>query len=732
MCIAYQIAVSSVRRSLRCITCQVHVSGKFPVLFSVKICLYQYVVVLTVIYPVTMTERTLREFVKTQQEIEREERRAEREKQKDELEYQRQKEKYDKEFKLQQITHRWQMELLQEKGKIKMGASDEVSVHPKGPKIPAFKDGEDDLERYLMRFERYVETQKWPKSAWATHLSALLKGKALDVYVLLPSEDALDYDKLKLALLKRYDLTEDGFKQRFRSTKPEDGETFVQFSVRLGSYLQRWLRMANIAETYEDLFDLVLRDQFLNICNRDLTLFLKERTPKSIQDMADLADHYREARLTNASTLVSVNHSEFRSPQKKDRHDHDSHRNSKGEKKFQQKSSFIPKSERKCYNCHKFGHIAPDCRNKPKVNSVTSQSDAKVSFITSIPTNSTTDSMAGKATTKVSSSCNHGRQAMPISAGYVEGKPVTVLRDTGCSGIVVRKSMVSEDRIIRNKIQTCILADGSTIRVPVATVFVDTPYISGTFEAWCMTNPVYDLIIGNVDKVRSPDDPDPQWSEAHAVETRQQAQNKQKPYPKLQIPDIVKDNIRPDDIRAEQQTDKSLQKLRTWASENQEIVKRSGKIRWFLKNGLIYREYQANESGKNFVQLVIPEKFRDIVLKLAHESIISGHLATSRTTARILTEFYWPGILSDVKRFCRSCDICQRTVQKGKVAKHPLQKMPLIDEVFKRVAVDIVGPIHPVTDKGNRYILTLVDFAYRYPEAIPMASIDTERVAEVL
>ena len=44
---------------------------------------------------------------------------------------------------------------------------------------------------------RYVE---WPKSAWATHLRALLKGKALDVYALLPAEDALDYDKLKLDL----------------------------------------------------------------------------------------------------------------------------------------------------------------------------------------------------------------------------------------------------------------------------------------------------------------------------------------------------------------------------------------------------------------------------------------------------------------------------------------------------------------------------------------------------
>ena len=65
----------------------------------------------------------------------------------------------------------------------------------------------------------------------------------------------------------------------FRATKPEDGETFVQFSVRLGSYLQRWLRMANIAETYHDFIDLVLRDQFLNICKNDMTSLIKERTP---------------------------------------------------------------------------------------------------------------------------------------------------------------------------------------------------------------------------------------------------------------------------------------------------------------------------------------------------------------------------------------------------------------------------------------------------------------------
>ena len=76
--------------------------------------------------------------------------------------------------------------------------------------------------------------------------------------------------------------------------------------------------------------------------------------------------------------------------------------------------------------------------------------------------------------------------------------------------------------------------------------------------------------------------------------------------------------------------------------------------------------------------------------------------------------------------------MCQRTIPKGRVGKVPLQKMPVIDEPFKRVAVDLVGPIKPVTDKGNRYILVLVDYATRYPEAVALPSIQTEVVAEAL
>ena len=181
-----------------------------------------------------------------------------------------------------------------------------------------------------------------------------------------------------------------------------------------------------------------------------------------------------------------------------------------------------------------------------------------------------------------------------------------------------------------------------------------------------------------------------------------------------------------------QQVDPSLDKARQNAKEGR--VSRDCKVKWIEKKGLLYREYEApeKEGGKTFSQLIVPSKFRQVVMKLAHESIMSGHLATSRTISRILSEFFWPGMQSEIKRFCQSCDICQKTMSKGKVKKVPLDRMPLIDVPFKRVAVDIIGPLHPPTDKGNRFILTLVDYATRFPQATALPGIDTERVAEAL
>ena len=120
------------------------------------------------------------------------------------------------------------------------------------------------------------------------------------------------------------------------------------------------------------------------------------------------------------------------------------------------------------------------------------------------------------------------------------------------------------------------------------------------------------------------------------------------------------------------------------------------------------------------------------VLSVAHDCIMSDHQGVKRTYERLIAHFYWPGAHGDVVRYCRSCDICQRTIAKGRVAKVPLGKMPLIERPFQRVAVDLIGPIEPMTDRKNRYILTMVDYATRYPEAVALSRIDAETVAEAL
>ena len=76
--------------------------------------------------------------------------------------------------------------------------------------------------------------------------------------------------------------------------------------------------------------------------------------------------------------------------------------------------------------------------------------------------------------------------------------------------------------------------------------------------------------------------------------------------------------------------------------------------------------------------------------------------------------------------------VCQRTIKTGIVKKEPLGCISLIDAPLERVLVDIVGPIAPPNEAGYRYVLTLIDYATRYPEAVILKKFTTKAVAETL
>ena len=89
------------------------------------------------------------------------------------------------------------------------------------PKLQPFDDKNDDMDAFIRRFESYAVSLEWPIDKWAIHLSALLHGIALDVNNRQPVNDTSNYDSLNEALLRRFMLTEEGFRENPRTAKPE-------------------------------------------------------------------------------------------------------------------------------------------------------------------------------------------------------------------------------------------------------------------------------------------------------------------------------------------------------------------------------------------------------------------------------------------------------------------------------------------------------------------------------
>ena len=172
----------------------------------------------------------------------------------------------------------------------------EKSSNPRSPKLPYFDEHTDKMDSYLTRFESYALSNKWDPSMWTSYLSALLKGRALEVFVRLSRDDQSDYGQIKEALLTNFDLTERSFRKKFRDCRPEKAETFRQFSGRLASNLDKWLGLAKVEKTYEAVCDFLARDQFLDCCSHELYLYLKPKPFKVLGELAHEADLFADAK----------------------------------------------------------------------------------------------------------------------------------------------------------------------------------------------------------------------------------------------------------------------------------------------------------------------------------------------------------------------------------------------------------------------------------------------------
>ena len=136
------------------------------------------------------------------------------------------------------------------------------------PPLPCFDETKEEIDHFLNRFEKYFNAADYNPEAKAIVLCSYLKGTALAVFNRLPTEDSNNYEKLKAALLLRYDVTAEKCREDFRRIRIADNESYREFKARLADKLTKWLSQDNKKATYDDLFDLIIKDQLMRLSHQ--------------------------------------------------------------------------------------------------------------------------------------------------------------------------------------------------------------------------------------------------------------------------------------------------------------------------------------------------------------------------------------------------------------------------------------------------------------------------------
>ena len=228
-------------------------------------------------------EEKEREREEKEREREREREREEKEREREERRLKREAEEQERQAQLQLAKINAEIEISRAKKSTTKNASHEFLS--KVPKMAPFSELKGDtMDAFIFRFEMLVKSYDWSDVTKFLALSNLLTGDSLRVLQTLSLEQQ-NYNYLKQALLKKFLCTAADYNNKFRNAIPLPSEDADAFISRLEMVFDRWVELSEIEKgNYEQLRDLILRDQIYSSLHSDIVMFLKERSPKSVNE----------------------------------------------------------------------------------------------------------------------------------------------------------------------------------------------------------------------------------------------------------------------------------------------------------------------------------------------------------------------------------------------------------------------------------------------------------------
>lgn len=152
---------------------------------------------------------------------------------------------------------------------------------------------DEDIEHDLTTFERIAQACRWPRQDWVLHLLPLLSGKARAAYVAMEPDNSLNYGFVKQAILDKFEINVEMYRQRFRSYSAQEDETPRELQVRLRDLYEKWMNPKS--RTKEEIGDQML-EQFLKLLNPETRTWVRQNNPTSSKQAAEMAETFMAAR----------------------------------------------------------------------------------------------------------------------------------------------------------------------------------------------------------------------------------------------------------------------------------------------------------------------------------------------------------------------------------------------------------------------------------------------------
>ena len=330
---------------------------------------------------------------------------------------------------------------------------------------------EDDIEAYLVAFERTARREGWPGDEWVGLIAPLLTGPAQAAYYDLCEDADLHYPHLKTEILARYNLTPWARAQRFHAWTYTEGESPRGQLYQLTRLVKGWLVPA---QSVAAVLETVAIDKCLRELPTSLLRTVSQSNPQSMDDLVKVIDScgatealVKAGRRERPATVPPVRRNKREGRPTADR----------------EKTGTAPTPRPlQCFRCQAYGHMARNC---PMIDEP-------------MPTEARTSSPPPPQarTPQVQGTCWHTELAparkTPVKIGGLE---TYAFLDSGSMVSLIQKTMTQDGAAVEGEVAvSCI--HGDTQIYPRGKVRLITPVGRISMHMGFSTNLTVPVLLG--------------------------------------------------------------------------------------------------------------------------------------------------------------------------------------------------------------------------------------------